>query len=154
MSAFHLGINLGHDRSAAIVKDGEIVVAIQQERLDRYKHSIGFLHQSTGDPQQLQLPWESINYCLDHCHIKLEDLATITANMPGQDYAQEILKKNFGASLASKIKKIPSHHLAHAYTAYMPSGFEKAVVIVADASGAGIQENNRTESYSLYRGGR
>ena len=35
MGGYHMGINLGHDRSVAVVKDGEILVAIEQERLDR-----------------------------------------------------------------------------------------------------------------------
>ena len=48
-NAYHLGINLGHDRSVAIVSDGEIKVAIQQERLDRSKHSLGYLNQFMGD---------------------------------------------------------------------------------------------------------
>ena len=40
-----LGVNLSHDRSAAIVKDGEVLDAIEEERLDRIKHSEGFLIQ-------------------------------------------------------------------------------------------------------------
>ena len=47
MNEYHLGINMGHARSAAVVRDGEIVVAIEQERLDRKKHSIGFLLTNT-----------------------------------------------------------------------------------------------------------
>ena len=62
---WHLGINLGHDRSAALVRDGEIVVAIHQERLDRIKHSVGMLHQSPADARHVQPPWEAIHYCLD-----------------------------------------------------------------------------------------
>ena len=65
MKNYHLGINLGHDRSAAIVSDGEIKVAIQQERLDRSKHSLGYLHQFVGNDKTIQLPWEAINYCLE-----------------------------------------------------------------------------------------
>ena len=33
MSGYHMGINLGHDRSVAVVQDGEIRVAIEQEPL-------------------------------------------------------------------------------------------------------------------------
>ena len=33
MDQFHMGINMGHDRSVAVVKNGEILVAIEQEML-------------------------------------------------------------------------------------------------------------------------
>ena len=36
-SGYHLGINMGHDRSVAVVQDGKVIVAIEQERLDRIK---------------------------------------------------------------------------------------------------------------------
>ena len=34
-----LGIHIGHDRAAALLKDGYIIGSIAQERLDRIKHS-------------------------------------------------------------------------------------------------------------------
>lgn len=151
MFGFHLGINLGHDRSAAIVKNGEILVAIQQERLDRRKHSIGILHQALDDPRQVQLPYEAIHYCLGHCGIGLEELSTLCANMPGEDHALEVLRRGLGTRLESRFRAIRSHHLAHAYTAYWPSGFDEALVMVVDASGS-TSADHMTESYSLYVG--
>ena len=150
MKHYHLGINLGHDRAAALVCDGEIIVATHQERLDRKKHSVGFLHQSMGDAEQIQLPLEAIRYCLDSCNINMSDLSSIIANMPGQDYSTKILQRSLAPEWCDKITPIPSHHLAHAYSAYWPSGFDDALVMVVDASGS--TENNQTESYSLYRG--
>ncbi|MBU0500525.1 MAG: methyltransferase [Gammaproteobacteria bacterium] len=152
MTDLHLGINLGHDRAAAIVSNGEILVAIQQERLDRHKHSIGVMHQSIANPRQIQLPLEAIHYCLEHCGIGLEEVATISANMPGEDHSLAILRRSLGARLAPRFRAIPSHHLAHAYTAYWPSGFDEALVMVVDASGS-TTPDRRTESYSLYQGG-
>lgn len=145
---YHMGINLGHERSVAIVKDGEIRVAIEQERLDRQKYSLGYLLQSAS-AAQIQPPLEAIRYCLDACGIAMSDLASITANMPGIDYAPEILRRVFPTELSHKVFKIPSHHLAHAYSAYWNSGFEDALVLVADASGS-TTPDHRTESYSLY----
>ncbi len=150
MKHYHLGINLGHDRAAALVCDGEIIVATHQERLDRKKHSVGFLHQSIGDPEQIQLPLEAIRYCLDSCDINMSDLSSIVANMPGQDYSTKILHRSLAPEWCDKITPIASHHLAHAYSAYWPSGFDEALVMVVDASGS--TANNQTESYSLYRG--
>jgi len=154
MSRYHLGINMGHDRSVAVVKDGEIVVAIEQERLDRIKHSVGFMLQAPEAMGQIQVPGESIAYCLDHLGLPLGEMATITANMPGVDMAPEILRGKFSKDVADHVKAIPSHHLAHAYSAFWPSGFDEALVLVVDASGTTSLGPNgrRTESYTLYEG--
>ncbi|MCC5465362.1 carbamoyltransferase C-terminal domain-containing protein [Pelosinus baikalensis] len=146
---YHLGINLGHDRSAALVRNGKIEIAIQQERLDRTKNSIGFLHQTLGDCKSIQIPHEAIQYCLRKYNIGINDLSSITANMPGIDYSEDILQRIFPRELSDKICTIPSHHLSHAYTAYWPSGFDEAIILVVDASGSTDKEG-LTESYSLY----
>ncbi len=150
MAGYHLGINLGRDRAAALVAGGEIAVAIQQERIDRCKHSIGFLHQAPGDPRQVQLPKEAINYCLESCSIKLSEVASITANMPGVDYSDDILRRQLPPEVVQKRRCIISHHLAHAYSAYWPSGFDEALILVADAE-ATTDAEGMAESYSLYK---
>jgi carbamoyltransferase len=151
MPNYHLGINLGHDRAAALVRDGEIIVAIHQERLDRRKHSVGVLHQSVNDLSQVQPPDEAIRYCLEYSGITLSDVLSITANMPGIDYGPEILRRKLTPELADRVLRIPSHHLAHAYSAYWPSGFDEALVLVVDASGT-TTPDRQTESYTLYEG--
>ena len=150
MSHYHLGINLGHERSVAIVQDGKIVVAIEQERLDRQKYSPGYMLHSPGDATQIQIPHEAIQYCLDTIGIKMGDLTTITANMPGTDYSPDILRRMLSPEAVTKVQTLPSHHLAHAYSAYYPSGFEDAIVLVVDASGSTI--DRQTESYTIYTG--
>ncbi|MBE9031744.1 methyltransferase [filamentous cyanobacterium LEGE 11480] len=150
MVQYHLGINLGHERAVAIVQDGILKVAIEQERLDRNKFSLGYLLQSAGAADKMQLPAEAIRYCLDACEIQLSDVATITANMPGADFGPNILTRSLPPEVADRAHHIPSHHLAHAYSAYLPSGFDEALILVADASGSTI--DHQTESYSLYTG--
>ncbi len=154
MSQFHMGINMGHDRSVAIVKDGEILVAIEQERLDRQKHSVGFMLQSPDALNQIQIPEESVAYCLDALGITMDDIGTVTANMPGVDHASDILKGRYTKAMAGKVRTIPSHHLAHAYSAFLPSGMDCALVLVADASGStfNTDEGRFTESFTLYLG--
>jgi carbamoyltransferase len=147
-SQYHLGINLGHDRSVALVADGEIIVAIEQERLDRQKHSIGFMHQSLGNTSQIQLPLEAIQYCLKKENLELKELASVTANIPGLDHGADILRKSLPKSVQGIIKTIPSHHLSHAYSAFWPSGFDEAIVLSVDGSGSTF--SGMTESYSLY----
>ncbi|MEL6353868.1 MAG: carbamoyltransferase C-terminal domain-containing protein [Cyanobacteria bacterium J06627_28] len=148
---YHMGINLGHERSVALVKDGEIIVAIEQERLDRQKYSLGFMLQAPGVAARIQLPSEAIRYCLDHCGIALEEVASVTPNMPGKDLAPAIAKKVLPECMTSRIHQVPSHHLAHAYSAFWPSGFDQAIVLVADASGS-TDAAHQTESYTLYVG--
>ena len=152
MPQYFLGLNLSHGRSAAIVKDGEIAVAIEQERLDRQKHSTGFMLQSPGAASLMQPPHAAIRYCLDACGITFDDLTAITANMPGYDFAPDIMRNIIPAEMADRVTTLPSHHLAHAYSAYWPSGFDQALVLVADASGSTTSAEHQTESYTLYMG--
>ena len=57
-----LGINAYHgDAAAAIIKDGHLIAAVEEERFNRFKHSAGF-------------PAQAIRYCLDAAGIELEDL--------------------------------------------------------------------------------
>ncbi|HPS54963.1 MAG TPA: carbamoyltransferase N-terminal domain-containing protein, partial [Sedimentisphaerales bacterium] len=66
-----LGINIGHDRGAALVRDGEIVCAIGLERLDRNKYSDG-----------VELPFQAMEYCLKQGHCKYRDIDVIVYNYP------------------------------------------------------------------------
>jgi carbamoyltransferase len=57
-----LGINAYHgDASAAIIKDGKLIAAVEEERFNRFKHSAGF-------------PTRSIQYCLDTAGIRIEEV--------------------------------------------------------------------------------
>jgi carbamoyltransferase len=57
-----LGINAYHgDAAAAIIKDGELIAAVEEERFNRIKHCAGF-------------PTESVRYCLEVAGIRVEDL--------------------------------------------------------------------------------
>ncbi len=152
MTALHMGINMGHDRSVAVVRDGQLVVAIEQERLDRIKHSVGFMYQAPSDMSLMQVPGECIRYCLDALGVPLREIATITANMPGTDHGPDILRAKFSADIAANVRQVPSHHLAHAYSAWWPSGFDEAIVIAVDATGSTYRDPNgrSTESYSVY----
>jgi carbamoyltransferase len=57
-----LGINAYHgDAAAAIVRDGQLIAAVEEERFNRIKHCAGF-------------PIESIRYCLDAADVRIEDV--------------------------------------------------------------------------------
>jgi carbamoyltransferase len=73
-----LGINTAHaGSSAALIIDGAVVVAVAEERLNRVKYYAGF-------------PELSIQYCLDHAGIKLEDIDGVAV---GRDAAANLGKK-------------------------------------------------------------
>ena len=67
--SYVLGLNLSHDRAACLVKDGKMIVAIEEERLDRIKHSEGFIVQGYFERLTKVLPMKAITYCLDYANI-------------------------------------------------------------------------------------
>jgi carbamoyltransferase len=63
-----LGINAYHaDSSACIVKNGELIAAVEEERFERIKHWAGF-------------PVESIKYCLREAGVSIEEIDHIAVN--------------------------------------------------------------------------
>ena len=65
---FILGLNIYHgDSSACIMKNGEIIFAIEEERINRIKHWAGF-------------PIQSIKYCLNYAGISIDQVDYIALN--------------------------------------------------------------------------
>ena len=136
-----LGIHIGHDRGAAIIKDGIVIGAIAQERLDRIKYS-----------RSSSIPVESINMLLEYLELTFNDISCIGISY----HAIEGLSvENFyHEELVSiyKCARVPvfftNHHAAHAYSAFFSSGFDNALVLVAD--GAGDYVNCMQEAESLF----
>ena len=63
-----LGLNVFHaDTSACIVKNGELIVAAEEERFTRIKHFTGF-------------PKNSIDFCLKEANLSLNDIDNICVN--------------------------------------------------------------------------
>jgi carbamoyltransferase len=63
-----LGINAYHgDSSACLVKNGELIAAVEEERFRRIKHWAGF-------------PKHSIQYCLEEAGIKVNDIDHVAMN--------------------------------------------------------------------------
>ena len=73
-----LGLNAFHgDSSACILKDGEVIVALEEERIRRIKHWAGF-------------PIEAIKYCLQDAGITIKDIDYITIS---RDPSANVIKK-------------------------------------------------------------
>ncbi len=164
-----------HDSAAALVADGRIVAAAQEERFTRKKHDASF-------------PRHAIGYCLDAAganlseidHIAFYDkpflkferlLETYIALAPKGFRSFQMAiplwlkEKLFQKSLLRKKLKefdedftpdkllFAEHHLSHAASAFYPSPFENAVVLTMDGVGewattsAAMGEGNRLEIF-------
>ena len=136
-----LGFHIGHDRGAAIVKDGELIGAISQERLDRRKHSISD-----------EIPFEAIDCICEYLGIHINDISGVVFSgdeLFGNQTERFIRKcfiEHYGLSRV-EVRQI-DHHLAHAWSAYVSSGFEDSFILVAD--GGGDYVGNMIQSESLY----
>lgn len=148
-----------HDSAAALIRDGKVVYAIQEERFTRTKH----------DPR---FPFESIKYIFEQLDITYEDLDAIVyyekpllkferilqlihrfipltrkqfcESMPVWVKQKLFFKKHFWSliedSHGGKLKKRPKllfseHHLSHAASTFYPSGFESAAILTLDGVG-------------------
>jgi carbamoyltransferase len=136
--SYVLGTGLSHDGSACLLKDGEIAVAIEKERLTRRKHDGG------NDD-------DAIRYCLDCEGITLDDVELVVQNANfsmferGNDWFR-------GARRVARHPRIVtvSHHLAHAYSAIGTAPFDEAAVLVVDGCGNACDEAlDRGEAISL-----
>jgi carbamoyltransferase len=164
-----------HDSAAALVEDGRIVAAAQEERFTRKKHDASFPH-------------HAIAYCLGAAGAKLSDidhvafydkpflkferlLETYIALAPRgfrsfqmalplwlkeKLFQKSLLRKKlaeFDDDFASDRLLFTEHHLSHAASAFYPSPFEKAVVLTMDGVGewattsAAIGEGNKLEIF-------
>jgi len=147
-----------HDSAAALIDNGVIVAAAQEERFTRVKHDAGF-------------PTRAIEYCLDEAGLKLVDvdyvvfydkpflkferlLETYLAFAPRgfrsfrmsmpiwlkEKLFQKKLLTNEFKKFSDEVdweKKLlfSEHHLSHAASAFYPSPFEEAVVLTMDGVG-------------------
>ncbi len=147
-----------HDSAAALVEDGRIVAAAQEERFTRKKHDAGF-------------PAEAIRYCLDAGGVDLDGvdhvvffekplvkferlietyLANAPAGFPSFRVAipvwikEKLLQKpNIEKALkayapSGKVEGkllFAEHHQSHAASAFFPSPFAEAVVLTMDGVG-------------------
>jgi carbamoyltransferase len=141
----------GMDAAAALVVDGRLVAAAEQERFSRKKH--------TGD-----FPIDAIRFCLEDSGISIGEIDEIAHGFDYAPYRELYLRDGVSAELYQKVfsrdalleqirRDLPGfpeakvfsvgHHLAHAASAAYTSGWDECLVIVNDAMG-------ETESLSVY----
>jgi carbamoyltransferase len=140
-----------HDASAALVHDGQVVAAAQEERFDRRKYSAGF-------------PIRAINTCLAESGVSIPDLDAVAF------YEKPFLKlgrtlvghlRAWPRSLRNFLDTMPTwledrlalplqvrdelgfdgdvlflkHHLSHAASSFLASPFESAAILTVDGIG-------------------
>lgn len=148
-----LGINsVYHESAAALLVDGRLVAAVEEERFNRIKH---------GKPAEFdnphQLPERAIRFCLKHAGLTARAIDHVGFSFdPRQrrkryraDWWDPRLEETFrlrlgqvpgavdellGRSLGQRLHFVP-HHMAHAASAYFPSGFERAAILTIDGIG-------------------
>jgi carbamoyltransferase len=119
------GIRLGNwDAAAALVRDGQVVAAAEEERFSRAKHAPGCL------------PTYAIRACLKQAGVTIRDVDCVA--FPGRTYVnmQARLQSYFRFAFGHAPRvELLDHHLCHAASAYRVSGFRDALVITFDYSG-------------------
>lgn len=147
-----------HDSAAALIDNGEIVAAAQEERFTRKKHDPNF-------------PSNAVAFCLEYSGLTLNELDAIVfydkpllkferlletyyafapkgvksflTAMPVWIKEKMFLKRlineelvKLGYDKKKKVKMLfPEHHLSHAASAYYPSPFEKSAILTIDGVG-------------------
>ena len=156
-----LGINSAyHEPAACLIKDGQIIAAVEEERFNRIRHG-----KSARIDNPDQLPIESIKFCLKEANICARDIDYIgfsfnpekrLANNVGieedvnpNDWGSkegELLFYNLLKGIPKKLSEllgedlIPKfrwidHHLCHAASCYFVSPFKDAAILSTDGIG-------------------
>jgi carbamoyltransferase len=134
----------GFDSAAALVRDGEVIAAAAEERF-------------TGDKATGAFPVQAIQYCLEAGNLKPEDVDYVAHGFSYEPFksffeGESYLRKQYDEVYSPDIQRrlldqyFPSagwsekfvpvlHHLAHAASAFYPSGFDEALILVSDGMG-------------------
>ena len=121
------GVRIGNwDSAAALIVDGKLVAAAEEERFTRVKHAPG------------SFPTNAILYCLAEYGIGIRDVDLVV--FPGRTYKNmtERLAEYFlfAHGYAPRIE-LCDHHEAHAASVYFTSGLSDALIVTFDYSGDG-----------------
>ncbi|MED4012954.1 carbamoyltransferase C-terminal domain-containing protein [Priestia aryabhattai] len=135
-----LGVNAlpidHHDASACLIKDGNILSFVEEERFTEVRHAYD------------TMPHNAIQYCLDTEGITIDDIDLIANGWDcitfmkdrGVEYSSELFIKQLIPKSKFNYIKTPevifvSHHLAHAAASYYTSGFDKSSILILDGQG-------------------
>jgi carbamoyltransferase len=134
----------GFDSAAALVRNGEIVAAAAEERF-------------TGEKATGAFPVHAIRFCLESAGVKPQDVDFVAHGFSYEpfksffsqdDYLRRQYEEVYAPELQQALfeQRLPEvqwsgkfvpvlHHLAHAASAFYPSGFEESLILVSDGMG-------------------
>ena len=148
-----LGINsVYHESAAALLVDGKLVAAVEEERFNRIKRG----KQAEFDNPH-QLPERAVRFCLNHAGLTARDIDHVAYSFDPKQrrkrYRPEWWDPRLEETFRLRLGQVPSaiddllgrslgqrlhfvqHHLAHAASAYFPSGFDRAAILTIDGIG-------------------
>lgn len=134
-----------HDSAAVLLRDDDIIAGIEEERLNRIKHTNKF-------------PAQSIRFCLDRADVTLDEvdavafyateeflnasLAMFHLHRPelgefvdARTLILQLFEEEAGLRLRKDRLQFVPHHLAHALSAYSTSGFDDCLILSIDGAG-------------------
>ncbi|MCP4198480.1 MAG: carbamoyltransferase [Proteobacteria bacterium] len=151
-----LGLNFSIDASAALVREGQVIAASEEERFVRSKHYAGFPHQSiqyclnAGNVEFSELDavaffWNpgihaeaGVRRFTSNPRHHLEFLHNVPANLLGYLDGDDVVDTKQVFSLASG-KELTvhyiTHHMCHAASAFYTSPFDDAAILTVDGYG-------------------
>ena len=134
----------GADAAAALVFGDRIVGAAAQERFDGVKHSAAFpadaarwcLQKAGRSCREIDLVAHSFSYGAEREFFAGQSLyyKSLYTEVLDPRVNQRIAEDYLGIDLSGRFVPVP-HHVAHAASAFLPSGFGEAVVFVSDGLG-------------------
>jgi carbamoyltransferase len=147
-----LGVNaVFHDPAAAVIRDGRIVAAAEEERFTRRKHGKQPVAFSTWE-----LPERSARWCLEQAGVTAEELDAVAysydperapapeADITAREWeglrtlfvqrAPLFLRTALPGLDPDRVRFVP-HHVAHAASAYLAAGFDDCAVMTVDGRG-------------------
>ncbi len=127
-----VGINRTQDASISVARGPAYVASLQKERLSRRKHHWGRL----GDLRDRYVP--GFPDLRDPVDLVVECWSSDTEAERLPEYHEE-LRASLEFRNGARVEKV-SHHLAHLYSAFFPSPFESAGVMVIDAQGSPVRD--------------
>lgn len=163
-----LGVNYSqmHDSSACIVRDGELLFAVAEERISRLKHDARFPQLAiqacldfsgirASQVDEVCFGWQPVSQIYRHdlklyatgkwplSYLNILNSTRHFASLRHQQSGVGPYSRIFGAQ-KTKFRNV-DHHLAHALSAYSYSGFDDSAIVVMDGRGA-------WEATSIWRG--
>jgi carbamoyltransferase len=154
MTTTILGISaFYHDSAAALIRDGEIVAAAQEERFTRRKYDARFpsnaiaycLHEGGIDAAQLdyvafyEQPWVKFERLLEtYLAFAPSGFQSFRQALPLWAHQKLYLSREIKAGLEGKFAGrlcFANHHESHAASAFFPSPFDEAAILTLDAVG-------------------